>query len=664
MAGEQKATWILDLGGNLASSAKESATSLEDLRSKLLGSVAELRNMQSAQRLLKADTSFSAGEMKAFTEKVGAQKAAVGQMQAAYLRAGGSFKKPLAPPPGTQEVEISMLARIKGALGGLPAPLAKAEAGFGRLGVFMSSGTVAAAGFVAVAAAIVVAAIAITAALAAAAASMIKFGLASADARRNELLHLEGLTKMRHMFGLTGGSATFMQEQLDAVSDSSTLGRDQIGKYAEQLHRAGFRAGNFQTALQAMSTAGSIGDDQAQRFFNMAAGANLTGRSVRKLADDIQGRFGPIVAKQLLSFDVQMRKFKDRLRMLFSSINVEPFLKGLKQVLDLFSLNTNSGRALQSLLGSLFGPLGDNAEGAGFMVRRVIQGMIMAALKLEIFIIRLQILFIKTFGRPDIFKGLDSGNLAIQIGTGLFIALGAAVGIAAGAVFSLAAGFALLIAGIALGAAIIFGPFILAAAALYGLWQVIKDVAGYLAAVDWSTLGGRIIDGLVNGIKAGFSKIKGAFSGLKEAAVNAFRQAFSIRSPSRLFAGLGVHIGAGVAQGVDNSIPQVNSAVGRMRDSAAASFDLGDVVTRTRDALAAPPAISASGTPLQAIPGQPAPGAPGGNAGGQPARGGLTLTIQALTVNAPGSGAGDIVNTIRAELVRQIEAAAIQLGVA
>ncbi len=663
MAADQKATWILDLGGNLASSAKQSAASLEDLRSKLLGSVAELRNMQSAQRLLKADTSFSAGEMKAFTEKMNAQKAAVGQMQAAYLRAGGSFKKPLAPPHGTQEAEAGMLARIKSALGGLPAPLAKAEGGFARLGSFMSSGAVAAAGFVAVAAAIVVAAIAVTAALAAAAVSMIKFGLASADARRNELLHLEGLTKMRNMFGVTGGSASFMQEQLDAVSDSSALGRDEIGKYAEQLHRAGFRAGNFQTALKAMATAGSIGDDQAQRFFNMAAGANLTGQSVKKLADDIQGRFGPIVAKQLLSFDVQMKKFQDRLHMLFSSINVEPFLKGLNKVLELFSLNTNSGRALQSMLGDLFGPLGDNAEGAGFIVRRIIQGMIQSALKLEIFILRLEIAFIKAFGRPKVFEGLDAGNIALKVGTGLFAALAASVGIAAAAVFGLVAGFALLIASIVIVGAILFGPFILAAAAIYELWQLVKEVASFLGSVNWSTLGGRIIDGLVDGIKAGFSKIKGAFAGLKDAAVNAFRQAFSVHSPSRLFAGLGVHIGTGVAQGVDNSIPQVNNAIGRMRDSAAASFDLGDVVTRTRDAIAAPPSVSSDAAP-QTIPGQATPGAPGGNASAPGGRGGLTLTIQALTVNAPGSTAGDIVNTIREELVSQIQAAAIQLGVA
>lgn len=142
-----------------------------------------------------------------------------------------------------------------------------------------------------------------------------------------------------------------------------------------------------------------------------------------------------------------------------------------------------------------------------------------------------------------------------------------------------------------------FGPLLLAAAKL--LWNVVKTAVGLalkglgkllLATLKgaWNaakaigstllsgakTLGGNIIDGLVDGIKAGAGKIKDALMNIAKDALNSAKDFLHIRSPSRLFRDeVGMPITQGIAAGIMRGIPGVIAANQKALDAAASGVD-------------------------------------------------------------------------------------------
>lgn len=89
-----------------------------------------------------------------------------------------------------------------------------------------------------------------------------------------------------------------------------------------------------------------------------------------------------------------------------------------------------------------------------------------------------------------------------------------------------------------------------------------KNILNAFKSVDLKSAGRQMIEGLWNGIKSAFdstiAKVKGLISKLPEAV----KKVLGIRSPSRVFAEIGMYTGEGFALGIEKSYRQVQSAMG------------------------------------------------------------------------------------------------------
>jgi tetrahydromethanopterin S-methyltransferase subunit G len=133
--------------------------------------------------------------------------------------------------------------------------------------------------------------------------------------------------------------------------------------------------------------------------------------------------------------------------------------------------------------------------------------------------------------------------------------------------------------------------------------------------LEFVKLGAQIIGGLLGGLKQGWESLKSGLSELAGNIVGSFKSLLGIRSPSRVFAGLGGMLGAGLAVGMKGSAGEVARAAGEM--SKAATPNLPTV-------------------PLQALAGRNAGGGAGAVAGA--GRGGMNVTFAPVIHVGQGGG--------------------------
>jgi hypothetical protein len=97
--------------------------------------------------------------------------------------------------------------------------------------------------------------------------------------------------------------------------------------------------------------------------------------------------------------------------------------------------------------------------------------------------------------------------------------------------------------------------------------NAIGDLGGML-----QSMGHNLIIGLWNGIVGAWNWFIGAVGGLFTGLIDWLRGLLGIASPSKVFAGIGTQLSAGLAVGMDKSAGLVTAAADRM--AAAASFDV------------------------------------------------------------------------------------------
>lgn len=656
---EASATFSFSLESNAPEVGKDSAAALEELQAKLQGGIASLRQMNQALRNLKGAGVSSEGAMGTLKDQIAAQRAVIAQTQAKYINLGGTFAgvsrqirgggNPFAgfseiakAATAATDAQAARLGHMREIFGGLGGPIGKVGNGILDLNGKMAGASGTALGLAAATVAVSVAVIALAAATARAAAGLFTYAVRVADARRAELLRLEGLTKIRYfMFGFGQGfaraadKADFLQNTIDSVSASVAIGRDKVAEYAAQLYRMGLRSGNLQAALRGMATTAAVqGEGQAAIFASWAAGAAMTGQSVRRLADDVQARLGGIAKAQMLSLEVQQEKLHEGFRMLFSGLHVDPLLEGVSKITELFTQSTVSGRALKQMMTVLFQPVIDAVGVAGPLVKRFFQGMILGTQALVIAFLQVRNWMRKTFGDNSVLKGLDTTRIAVNLGKLAVVGL-------AGAFFALA---------VAVG--LVVGPFFLAGWALLRLWQVGKNFVAWWSNEDWGALGSAIVEGIVNGLKRGWGKLKAAAHHLADVIKGAFASSMEIHSPSRVGDRMGFAFPQGIARGQHRGRALVvaasrATAADMMRESFAAG---GGYATRTE-------AFAAAGVETRSAPRR------GGARGGA-----TTVTIGDIHVHSSGGDAKGIAADIVAEVRRQVEEAfagiAVEFGTA
>lgn len=547
MAGsDDTATFAVDLKADGTKGPAEAAAgALEKLKSKIQDDVAALSEMQKALRNLKGGGAVATAQFTELKDKIEGQKATIAQNQAKYIDLGGTFKK---LKPAADEAGSGLDAVLKRAQGS-SGPLGQYAGKLSEIAEIFGGGL--SAGVIAVA----VSMVAMTIAVIAATAALTGYGLAQANAHRAELLTLEGLTKVRNYYGLAAGSASEMQDAITKVSASSALGRDRIAQYAEQLYRTGLRGQNLTDALEGVATVASVqGEAMASMFEGQAASAARSGVAVRRLADDVKARLGGIASAQLLDLNVQSQKLHESFSALFAGLHIEGALEGLKSVTDLFSQNSETGKALKLLVETMFQPLIDQIDTGGPLVKRFFQGMVLAALDVAIAVQKTRLWFKQTFGASDILSGMASTSNAILVGKIALYSFIAALGI------------------VAVATAIMMAPFILGVAGIGVFVAALVGAYNWLKGLSWTDIGSGLIDGFFNGINAGISKVVGAIKNLGHAALEALRVALDSHSPSRLGDKIGFTIPQGVAQGQDRGRGLVRASAMALGNSAVAGL--------------------------------------------------------------------------------------------
>lgn len=379
---------------NVSGSAASAADAMTSLRDKIKEDTKALSEMKRAMRNLKGSGSASTESIKELQGRIDAQKASVAKAQEQYIKLGGTFGDVGKSTKGMADETGGLLSKVQGA----PGPLGQMTTRLAGLRSVVAGGAMV--GMLAALAAVIVA---VTAAVVAATAALASYVVGVAGARREELLQLEAMTKVRNMYGFTSASATELQESIDAVSGSVALGRDKVGEYARQIHRMGLRGDAAEEALEVMSITGSAaGDRIAKRFAGMAAGAAHAGESIQGVADDFRSRFGPIAEKQALSVSNQMSNLKENISQLFSNVKIEGFLKALNKITSLFSQQSETGKALKATIDTIVetigGPMNRGLEEGSNFFRDIIRLATLGALVISNKFLDVEIFFLKHFG--------------------------------------------------------------------------------------------------------------------------------------------------------------------------------------------------------------------------------------------------------------------------
>lgn len=525
-ATKHTATFALNVESNAPAEGAKITSSLEALRAKMRDDIEAAQGLQVALRQLKGGGNAATATIKQLKDQLTGRRAAVAAATTQYLKLGGDVRK-LKPASQQGTAGIKELNAALSVAGG---PLGRFTARAGILKTLFSGGVLLGAS-VAVAAGIAAVGVAATAG----AVGLLKFSVAAADARRSELLLLEGMTKLRPTLaqlyfgiGRVADKATFLQDTIDQVSSGVAIGRDAVAGYASEFYKLGLRSGNLQAALEGVSLAAATqGEAGVAQFKALAMNAAFFGGNIRRVADDFKARLGPIAAKQMLAIGTQFTKLRENLHRLFGSLNIEPFLKGLRQILRHFDAGATTARALQAILKAVFQPMLDATPGVASTFERLMKGMVLGALDVTIAFLK-----IRNSLRDHVWPWLVRAGKAFDwMRAGKVVAYGLA------------------------GAFTVFAGAVAASAvALYGMIKpllLVFDAVTALADMPWRSIGENVVRGIADGIRAGIKWITDAVADVGRRTMAAFKGGFLIRSPSRLMRReVGLQLSRGQAVGM------------------------------------------------------------------------------------------------------------------
>ncbi|MFW1636396.1 phage tail tape measure protein [Acinetobacter oleivorans] len=93
----------------------------------------------------------------------------------------------------------------------------------------------------------------------------------------------------------------------------------------------------------------------------------------------------------------------------------------------------------------------------------------------------------------------------------------------------------------------------------YSAFATVMNWFGFELPTKFSTFGSNIINGLINGIKSHFPKLKEIWNTVADYMPDWLKQRMVIRSPSRVMAGLGGHIVGGIGMGLTQAFPELKN---------------------------------------------------------------------------------------------------------
>ncbi|RZH07616.1 phage tail tape measure protein [Acinetobacter pittii] len=93
----------------------------------------------------------------------------------------------------------------------------------------------------------------------------------------------------------------------------------------------------------------------------------------------------------------------------------------------------------------------------------------------------------------------------------------------------------------------------------YSAFATVMNWFGFELPTKFSTFGANIINGLINGIKSYFPKLKEIWNKVADYMPDWLKQRMVIRSPSRVMASLGGHIVGGIGMGLTQAFPELKN---------------------------------------------------------------------------------------------------------
>lgn len=621
----------LDPAG-LLKGATEGARANDQFRESMERGLEALADMQKSVGLLRK-VGAEASSVKAVKEQMDSLKATMRRSTDEFQKSGGKIfdivkkQKELKQAAEKATVPVKaeavalkpippLMARMaeatRGAsasVSGIGGPLANIVAkGRNVVSIFGGAGK---AGIIGAFAATSAAAILITAAILGLTSALAHFAVGALNARRSELLMLEGMTKIPNWFGRAAGKATEIQDAISSVAASVALGRERVVGFAQDLYKAGLRGENLRLALEATSIATSAaGESYGGLVKSWLAGTGMIGGNVKAITSQIKNRFGGVARAQMLDLNVQFAKAKENLKALFTGVQIEGFLEALSKMLALFSETSAVGSALKGTVQLIVQPLINGFTKAQMPMKRFFQGATLASLDFQIAVLTLRNWIRDKLGDRKLSLGIDWLTVSLNAGKLAMYGL-IGVGIVAAAIIG-AIALPFVVAGTAIAK---LGDAVTVVKGRLGeVYSFFSDLWGWFESHSWEQIGTAIGEGLTTGIiktlawfsdlpnKIGetlvriapiawdiftdlaskffeWSKyvatqiVKGlivvltdtsvgdVMFGFGKGMIEAFKKALGIHSPSKVFASLGQFTALGFAQGVDRGAPVVQSSV-------------------------------------------------------------------------------------------------------
>lgn len=435
-----------------------------------------------------------------------------------------------------------------------------------------------------------------------AAQSIYELATATAEAARNDLIALQGFASIGKGWKDATAQGEALQNAIAVVSSNTALGGDAVEGLAKQLFTAKLRGDDLQTALAAASTVALVqGQEAANKFVALAGSVRGTKGAVDQLAKNIDIKLGGIASAAFLSSAASAQRLKDNVADMFSALDVEPLLQAKSDLADLFSDSTESGQKMRQIIQPLADSLIKLATGwIEGLQTGILQGLIWFT-EFQTKVLELEIAWLDLKnGFNDVFpKSFKQAFKEFPILTGTAIggltALGAALVsqlvVAAPAAFASLtasltaggvgfAGYATAAWGAATAGWAAIAPVLVAAAPFLAIGAAIGavSVAVYELVENWDELGeafsyvweefkdfgSNIVSGLVDGIAGAWKSAVDKIKGLAGAISGAFKSALGIHSPSKVFAGLGSQIPAGVEAGIEKGRRSLDDTINGM----------------------------------------------------------------------------------------------------
>lgn len=280
--------------------------------------------------------------------------------------------------------------------------------------------------------------------------------------------------------------------------------------------------------------------------------AGLNPKDAKAFGDAMQSALGKKGAGALETMSLTTKNLGEMLQQyigdMFEDLMpvIKPFLEEVKKLFGIFDSKTKpSGDALKTGIMAVLKTIFSWATKLVPLVRTFLLNIIIYALKAYIALKPI----VKTL--VDFWKQHDGMGILMTVLKGIGVVLlivGAAIGVVVGFFFAMSASVAVV------------------GAALVALVGVILNFAtdASRALGDWvvgaATAASDFIKGLVDGISKGATDVVNAVKGVADGAVNAFKGALGIHSPSKIGLDLGGNFGGSIGSGIEDSGGDVHGA--------------------------------------------------------------------------------------------------------